>query len=219
MIRCVIFDMDGTLFNTERIYFKCYRQAAAEMGLDFTFDLFAQGVGISREEANKFIKQHFGQNTDTDLLQRRTYQLVEDYLQHGGNIPFLPGAKAAIELFYARGLTLGLASSNIRKWVDFYLEKKKLTRYFSAITTCEDVTHLKPNPEVYLCTAAKLGVDPKECLVFEDSVAGATAAIHAQMRTCMIPNIKQPDSFVRDHASKIYTSLKEIPADMEELLN
>lgn len=219
MIRCVIFDMDGTLFNTERIYFKCYRQAAAEMGLDFTFDLFAQGVGISREEANKFIKQHFGQNTDTDLLQRRTYQLVEDYLQHGGNIPFLPGAKAAIELFYARGLTLGLASSNIRKWVDFYLEKKKLTRYFSAITTCEDVTHLKPNPEVYLCTAAKLGVDPKECLVFEDSVAGATAAIHAQMRTCMIPNIKQPDSFVRDHAFKIYTSLKEIPADMEELLN
>lgn len=218
MITCVIFDMDGTIFNTEHIYFTCYRQAAAEMGLDFTFDLFAQGVGISREEANKFIKQYFGQETDTDHLQRRTYQLVEDYLQRGGHIPFMPGAKAALELFYRRGLRLGLASSNIRKWVEFYLEKKHLTSYFSTLTTCEDVTHLKPNPEVYLRTAAKLNQNPQQCLVFEDSVAGATAAILAQMRTCMIPNIKHPDSFVRENAFKIYDSFKDVPADVDELL-
>ncbi len=218
MITTVIFDMDGTLYNTELIYFECYRQAAAEMGLDFTFDLFAQGVGISREEANKFIKQHFGQDTDTDHLQRRTYQLVESYLQRGGDIPFMPGAKEAVALFYRRGMKLGLASSNIRKWVDFYLEKTELAKYFSAITTCEDVTHLKPNPEVYLRSAAKLGADPARCLVFEDSVAGATAALFAGMRTCMIPNIKRPDSFIRQHAFKIYESFNQVPADIDELL-
>ena len=87
------------------------------------------------------------------------------------------------------------------------------------ITTCEDVIHLKPNPEVYLRTAAKLGQDPQNCLVFEDSVAGATAAIHAQMRACMVPNIKQPDSFVRQHAFKIYKSLADVPADVDELLS
>ncbi len=219
MIRSVIFDMDGTIFNTEHIYFECYRKAAAEMGLNFTFELFAQGVGISREEANKFIKQHFGQNTDVEHLQNRTYELVEEYLRDGGEIPFLPGAKEAIELFYKRGLVLALASSNMRRWVDFYLEKKHLTKYFQVITTCEDVTHLKPNPEVYLRTAAKLGQDPQNCLVFEDSVAGATAAIHAKMRTCMVPNIKQPDSFVRQHAFKIYKSLADVPADVDELLS
>lgn len=219
MISCVIFDMDGTLFNTEHIYFECYRTAAAEMGLNFTFELFAQGVGISREEANKFIKQHFGQNTDTEYLQNRTYQLVEEYLHRGGDIPFMPGAKEAIELFYKRGLTLALASSNMRRWVDFYLEKKGLVRYFTTLTTCEDVTHLKPNPEVYLRTAAKLSTDPQNCLVFEDSVAGATAAIRAEMRTCMIPNIKSPDSFVRQHAFKIYKSMADVPADIDDLLS
>lgn len=219
MIRSVIFDMDGTIFNTEHIYFECYRKAAAEMGLDFTFELFAQGVGISREEANKFIKQYFGQQTDTEHLQNRTYELVEEYLQRGGEIPFMPGAQEVLAFFYKRGLRLGLASSNMRRWVDFYLEKKELSHYFCAITTCEDVTHLKPNPEVYLRTAAKLGEDPRNCLVFEDSVAGATAAIHAQMRTCMVPNIKQPDSFVRQHAFKIYKSLVEVPADVDELLS
>ncbi len=218
MITAVIFDMDGTLYNNEHIYFKCYKKAAAEMGLDFTFVLFAQGVGISREEANKFIRQHFGQDTDTDRLERRTYQLVEAYLSGGGEIPFMPGAKQTVELFYKRGLKLGLASSNIRKWVEFYVETTGLRRYFATFTTCEDVTHLKPNPEVYLRTAAKLGVDPKQCLVFEDSVAGATASIRAGMRTCMVPNIKQPDSFIKDHAFKIYTSLEQVPGDLDELL-
>lgn len=218
MITTVIFDMDGTLYNTEKIYFKCYRAAAKEMGLDFTFDLFAQGVGISREEANKFIKQHFGQDTDTDRLQRRTYQFVEDYLASGGEIPLMPGARQAVELFYKRGLKLGLASSNIRKWVEFYLDKTHLRRYFATLTTCEDVTHLKPNPEVFLRTAGKLGANPPACLVFEDSVAGATAAIRAGMRTCMVPNIKEPDSFIRQHAFKIYKSLEDVPADMDELL-
>lgn len=219
MISCVIFDMDGTIFNTEHIYFECYRKAAAEMGLDFTFELFSQGVGISREEANKFIKHAFGQQTDTEHLQNRTYQLVDEYLRSGGEIPFLPGAKEAIELFYKRGLRLALASSNMRRWVDFYLDKKGLTKYFPVITTCEDVIHLKPNPEVYLRTAAKLQADPGACLVFEDSVAGATAAICAGMRTCMVPNIKSPDSFVTQHAFKIYKSLSQVPAELDDLLN
>ena len=219
MISCVIFDMDGTIFNTEHIYFECYRKAAAEMGLDFTFELFSQGVGISREEANKFIKHAFGQQTDTEHLQNRTYQLVDEYLRSGGEIPFLPGAKEAIELFYKRGLRLALASSNMRRWVDFYLDKKGLTKYFPIITTCEDVIHLKPNPEVYLRTAAKLQADPGACLVFEDSVAGATAAICAGMRTCMVPNIKSPDSFVTQHAFKIYKSLSQVPAELDDLLN
>ncbi len=218
MIQSVIFDMDGTLFNTEHLYFQCYQQAAREMGLTFTFELFSQGVGISREEANKFIKQHFGQDTNTDFLQQRTYQLVEEYLSAGGDIPFMPGAKEAVTLFYKRGMTLALASSNIRRWVEFYLEKNSLRRYFVTLTTCEDVTHLKPNPEVYLRTAAKLGRDVRECLVFEDSVAGATAAIRAGMRTCMIPHIKKPDSFIKDHAFKIYDSFLQVPADLEELL-
>lgn len=219
MIQSVIFDMDGLLFNTELIYFTCYRKAARRMGLTFPFELFTQCVGIPREEADKFMKQFFGPDTDTTLLERRTYQLVEEYLQGGGEVPFMSGAKEVVELFYKRGLTLGLASSNIRKWADFYLQKTGLQRYFSSITTCEDVTHLKPNPEVYLRSAAKLGRDPSSCLAFEDSVAGATAAIRAGMRTCMVPQLKQPDSFIRRNAFKIYTSLEQVPAQLQELLS
>jgi len=210
--------MDGLLFDTESIYFKCYQQAAKEQGFDFPFDLFVTCIGISREEASLFMRQYFGPKIDLTLLTNRTFQIVDDYLLAGGAIPFQKGAKEAVELFYKRGLKIGLASSNIRKWVDFYLLKKGIAGYFSAITSSDDVSNLKPDPEVYLKTARKLGADVAQCLVFEDSVAGATAGISAGMRTCMVPDLKQPDTFVRENAFKIYNSLLEIPHDINDLL-
>ena len=219
MIDTVIFDMDGLLFDTESIYFKCYQQAAREQGVDFPFELFVTCIGISREEAALFMRQHFGPKIDLKQLNNRTFQIVDKFLLDGGEIPFQPGAKAAVELFYNRGLKIGLASSNMRRWVDFYLKKKGLSSYFSAITSSDEVTRLKPDPEVYLKTAAKLESDVNKCLVFEDSVAGATAGICAGMRTCMVPDLKQPDTFIEQHAFKIYKSLKEVPTDLEELLS
>lgn len=219
MITTVIFDMDGLLFDTELIYFDCYQKAAAEDGLDFTYELFESCVGISREDAARFIIQHFGPQADIQKMHLRTSEIFEAYLAADGDIPFRPGAKEAVEFFYNRGLKLGLASSNITKWVMFLLEKKGIKKFFSSVTTSNDVSHPKPDPEVYLKSAQKLGADVSQCLVFEDSVAGATAAITARMRTCVVPQIKQPTQYVRENAFKIYRSLKDIYPDMEELLS
>ena len=218
MITSVIFDMDGLLFDTEMIYYACYKKAAAGLGLDFTFELFSSCVGISREEAAHFMTNHFGPDINPDDIDRRTFRLVDQYLENGGEIPLRPGAKEAVAYFHGRGLKVGMASSNLRKWVDIYLQKNEMTHYFSAITTADEVVRLKPNPEVYLKTADKLGSAVGECLVFEDSVAGATAGINAGMRTCMVPQIKQPDSFIKQNAFKIYPSLEDIYTDMDELL-
>lgn len=219
MISTVIFDMDGLLFSTEPIYFECYKKAAAEDGLTFSFELFETCVGMSSKDAGALIKHHFGPHFDVENLYRRTYAHFEDYVSSGQEIEFRPGANEAVEFFYKRGLKVGLASSNIRRWVDYLLEQKGIKRYFSSITTSDDVSNPKPDPEVYLKTAQKLGVDVAECLAFEDSIAGATAAITAGMRTCVVPQIKQPNSFVRQHAFKVYHSLKDIYPDMDELLS
>lgn len=218
MITTVIFDMDGLLFDTELIYFECYKKAAQEEGKTFPFELFETCVGISREEASRFMRQHFGPQTDVEKMNARTMDIVEEYLQADGEINFRPGAKEAVEYFYNRGLKIGLASSNITKWARHFLVKKGILKYFSTMTTFNDVEHPKPDPEVYLKTAQKLGADVTQCLVFEDSVAGATAAISARMRTCVVPQIKQPNTFVRENAFKIYRSLEDIYPDMEELL-
>lgn len=211
--------MDGLLFSTEPIYFECYKKAAAADGLEFSFELFETCVGMSNEDSARLIRHHFGGKCDVNALYARTYAHFEEYIKNGGPVEFRPGAEAAVKYFYGRGLKVALASSNIRRWVDYLLDEKGIKKYFSSITTSDDVHKPKPDPEVYLKTAQKLGSDVTECLAFEDSVAGATAAISAGMRTCVVPQIKQPNTFVRQNAFKVYKSLEDIYPDMDELLS
>jgi len=217
MITRIIFDMDGTLFSTEPLYFQCYQQAAAEQGLTFTFELFEKCIGISTEEAMPLMISYFGRKVDIEAIYKGCCSNFEKYMQENP-IPFRPGAKEAVEYFHKRGFKMGIATSNIRQWVQKILQKNHIAQYFPIIVTSEDVENPKPSPEVYLRCAQKLGADVAQCLAFEDSVAGATAAISAGMRTVVIPDLKQPDSFVRDHAFKIYPSLDKIYPDMDELL-
>lgn len=217
MITTVIFDMDGLLLSTEPIYFECYKKAAAEDGREFTYELFEACVGMSGEDSCDLIQHHFGPEFDVQKLIRRTYDHFEDYIRQGGEVDFRPGAKEAVEYFHRNGFKVALASSNIRQWVEYLLKKKGINQYFSSVTTADDVSKPKPDPEVYLKTAEKLATDVTQCLVFEDSIAGATAAISAGMRTCVVPQIKQPNTFVRQNAFKVYRSLEDIYSDMEDL--
>lgn len=217
MIRSVIFDMDGTLFSTEPIYFQCYQQAAEPLGLNFTFELFEQCIGISTDEARPLMMSYFGREVDIDAIYQGCCRNFEKYMEEHP-IPLRPGAKEAVEYFHKRGFPLGIATSNIRQWVEKILIKTNLQSYFPTITTSDEVSNPKPDPEVYLRCAQKLDTDVAQCLVFEDSVAGATSAISAGMRTVVVPDLKQPDTFVRDHSFKIYPSLKDIYPDMDELL-
>ena len=210
--------MDGLLLSTEPIYFECYRQAARSYGADFPFELYESCVGISTEDGARLIDHHFKGTINVKDLYQQTYKNFEDYVHRGGEIPFRPGAKKAVTFFHERGFKLAVASSNIRRWVEGLLRKKGILDYFSVVVTSQDVSTPKPAPEIYLTAARRLGCGTGECLSFEDSIAGATAAISAHIRTCVVPQIKQPDSFVREHAFKIYKSLEDIYPDMDELL-
>ena len=211
--------MDGLLLSTEPIYFQCYQKAAAQEGVSFSFELFETCVGLSTDDSARLIDHHFQGALNIPQFYKRTYEHFENYIRSGGDIEFRPGAKEALEFFHRHGFKLALASSNVKRWVDYLMEKKGIKQLFSVMITSDDVAKPKPDPEIYLTTAQHLRVAPEACLVFEDSIAGATAAIVAGMRVCVVPQIKQPDSFVREHAFKIYKSLTDIYPDMDELLS
>lgn len=217
MIKSIIFDMDGTLFSTEPIYFKCYQATAKQMGLDFTFELFHSCIGVSAEDAAPLMKSYFGRDVDVLALHEGCCRHFEEYMQKNP-IPFRPCAKETVQYFHDRGFKLGVGTSNIAKWAHTLLEKNGLASYFSTVVTADDVAKPKPDPEVFLRCAQNLGTDIDKCLVFEDSVAGATAAISAGARTIVIPDLKQPTTFVKENAFKVYQSMCEIYPDIDELL-
>lgn len=218
MITSAIFDMDGTLFSTEPIYFKCYQQAARPMGLNFTFELFESCIGMSVADSSKLVKSYFGRDVDVAYLYEQCGRNFEKYMD-SHDIPMKPCAKETLEYFRKRGLKMGVATSNITRWVEKLLQKGGIRDYFSSIVTSDHVANPKPDPEVFLRSARNLGADVSQCLAIEDSVAGATAAISAGMRTVVVPDLKQPNSFVRSHAFGVYKSLCDIYPDMDELLS
>ncbi len=218
MITTVIFDMDGMIFSTEPLYFQCYQEAAREKGLDFPFELFVRCIGISLEEASKIIRNSFGRDVDVPDLYKQCGHIFEKYMDTHF-IPPRAGVQTMLQTLTARGFKIGMATSNGRAWVEKLLKQADLSHYFKAIVTAQDVSKPKPDPEVYLRAAAQLKSDVKECLAFDDSVAGATAAISAGMRTVVIPDLKQPDSFVRQHAFRIYDSMPQAYEELEELLS
>lgn len=204
--------------DTEPVYFKCYQKAARDKNLEFTPKLYEACVGISTAEGERLMRSYFGESLNAEEMVASAYKYFGEFVL-SEEIHFRPGAKEAVAFFYNKGLKLAVASSNSRQWVDFLLQKKDLYSYFQSIITSEDVTRHKPDPEPYLRTAKNLETDPSECLVFEDSVPGATAAISAGMRTCVVPDLKQPNTFLREHAFKIYQSLEDIYPDMDDLLS
>ena len=217
MIKSIIFDMDGTLFSTEPIYFECYQAAAKPMGLDFTFELFESCIGVSAADSAPLMKSYFGRDVDVQALHDGCCRNFEEYMQNNP-IPFRPCAKETVKYFYDRGFKLGVGTSNIRRWAETLLEKNGIAQYFTTVVTADDVAHPKPDPEVFLRCAQNLGTDISQCIVFEDSVAGATAAISARARAIVIPDLKEPTTFVKENAFKIYKSMCDIYPDIDELL-
>lgn len=170
----VIWDMDGTLVDTAVLHLKAWKRLGDELGRPFTDQDFADTFGKRNPE---IIRPIFGDHlTDgevTELGERKENYYRED-ARHG--IELLPGARALLEGFNEFGVPQAIGSSAPRRNLELILELTGTFSLFDAIVSAEDVTHGKPHPEVFVRAADKLGIEPTNCVVFEDAVAGVQAA-------------------------------------------
>lgn len=177
-----IFDLDGVLVDTAVFHYEAWKRLANQLGFDFTVAQNEQLKGVSRVESLEKIL-NWGQVSKTDAEKLALAQQKNDwYLEMVAKMTasdLLPGVLEFLEQASAAGkkISLGSASKN----APLILEKTGIARFFDAIVDGNEVTLSKPNPEVFLCAARKLGFSPDECLVFEDAEAGVAAAIAGGM--------------------------------------
>jgi len=185
----ILFDLDGTLIDTEHADFAAAQILAQEIEAEISLDFWAANIVGVTDGYDIFLKvlqqQSRNNHLTTDFLWQRLQQLWQQTMQ---NLSLMPGAAALLSGLQGNGYRLGLVSASDRAWVDRWLGHFELHSYFQNITTGDDVQRNKPAPDIYRLAAARFQVTPAQCLVFEDSIAGIQAAKSAGMTVVAVPN-------------------------------
>lgn len=189
MIKGFLFDLDGVIVDTAVFHFQAWRRLAQKLGGDFTEEQNEQLKGVSRVDSLKKIIEWTGATVSDEEFQTLMVEKNKWYLelvQGLGPQDALPGALDFLQTAYDQGVKIALGSAS--KNAPMILEKLGITPLFTAIIDGNNVVNGKPHPEVFLKGAEALGLEPSECVVFEDSIAGVQAAKTGGMSSVGIGN-------------------------------
>ena len=214
MIEAVIFDVDGTLLDTERIYVSAWREAVRQMGHTLPEDVLGRTRAIDRKISERIFKDALGEDFDYYEAYRRRVEIAEAVIAAGTQKLPKPGAAELLDWLDGHGIKKAVASMTKRERTDAHLAAAGLIDRLPVRVTGDEVHKGKPDPEIFLLAASQLGVRPERCLVCEDSYAGIEAAYRAGMLPVMIPDYVPPRPQERDIA-KILPSLYEVIGLME----
>ncbi|MCD1191014.1 haloacid dehalogenase [Vibrio cholerae] len=205
--QAAIFDMDGLLLDTERVCMRVFQEACTACGLPFQQEVYLSVIGCNAKTINGILSQAYGE--DLPRLHNEWRQRYNAVVMHEA-IPHKDGVIALLEWLKARSIPIAVATSTQKEVALIKLQLAGLDHYFANITTGCEVTQGKPHPEIYLLAAERLGVEPQQCLAFEDSNNGIKAAMAAQMQAFQIPDLVKPSPEVIALGHPICTSLNEV---------
>lgn len=209
MIDGVIFDMDGTMFDTERMWATFWEPALAALGLPYREGLAEAARGTAGVTTRNVVRQFYGPDCDAEAIVDSLHR-VADEVFFSAPVPKKPGLDALLAWLKARHVPMAVASSSREAMIRHNLDVWGLTQDFTAIVSGQHVAHSKPDPEIFLLTAQKLGVEPSRCLVLEDSYNGVRAGAAGGFVTVMVPDLVPAD----DEMKRLYTmecaSLEEV---------
>jgi sugar-phosphatase len=213
VLEAVIFDMDGVLIDSEPLWRRAEREVFGNVGLPLTKEMCMGTMGLRLDEVVAYWYERFpwtgkslGQ-IEQEVLSEM-YRLVEDEGEP------LPGVHETLEALRDAGLALAIASSSPSGLIEAVVEKLEIRDYFIVMCSADEDEFGKPDPAVYLRTADRLAVDPRACLVFEDSFLGVRAAKAAGMTVVAVPAADQYDDSRFHEADFKVPSLGEFSLDM-----
>ncbi|RAW59510.1 HAD family hydrolase [Faecalibacterium prausnitzii] len=215
MINGVIFDMDGTMFDTERMWATFWDPALKALGLPYKEGLAEAARGTAGETTRNVVRSFYGPDCDADGIVESLHRVADEVFL-SAPVPKKPGLDALLAWLDEQRLPMAVASSSREAMIRNNLDQWGMTHYFKAIVSGQHVAHSKPDPEIFLLTAKKLGVEPARCLVLEDSYNGVRAGARGGFITVMVPDLVPADDEMRSLYTMECASLDEV---LEKLKN
>jgi HAD superfamily hydrolase (TIGR01509 family) len=215
MFEAVIFDWDGTLADTRRVIVASFQKALSDVHCTISDGFIERRIGIGAEETFREILQASGIRFDEALITSLVGKKIHAEIDLSSKVKLLEGAIELLEFLHGK-VKLALASMNNRDVIDHMLNAMNVRRFFGIVLTVDEVHNPKPDPEIFLKCALKLGSRSEECVVVEDSIFGVEAAKAAKMGCiAVLTGVYSREELKKANPALIVNSLKE----RDEILN
>lgn len=190
-ISAVVFDMDGVLFDTERMYLDAWKALGEERNIPYIEETARKCIGLSITDTVALLLSTYGEDFPVEENHTLINDMVRERINKEG-MPVKAGAREILEYLYERNFTVGLASSTKYQKIIELLENAGLRKYFKVIIGGDMIAHSKPDPEIYLAACRELGVSTENTAAIEDSRNGIISAYRAGLMPIMVPDLVVP---------------------------
>ena len=208
-VQAVIFDMDGVIFDSERICAMAWQSAAPEFAMQDVEASLRACTGMNRHDTGRYLLRVYGADFPVRSFLDRTSVLFREYVA-GHGLPLKPCVRETLEYLKRKGYVIALASSTRRALVVRQLRQAGLIDYFATLTCGDEVLHSKPEPDIYVAACGSIARAAGVCVAVEDSPNGVLSAYRAGLLPVMVPDRIAPDSSVRACLFRLCGSLMEL---------
>ena len=209
----VLFDMDGVVLDTEKLYARFWAEAAHALGYPMTYEQALGMRSLNNEAGQAKLESYFGPGVSRKVMRDKRVELMDAYVAEFG-VEAKPGIHELLDYLKAQGIKTAIATSSPKDRATAYLQSLGLLEKFDCICSGHDVAHGKPEPDIYLHAAACIGVAPENCLAIEDAPAGIESAYRAGCMPVLVPDLDGSNEEMR---KKLFAEAESL-LDIMELL-
>lgn len=213
----VIFDMDGTIFDSERLVLDCWEKIGEKHNITGIREVFITCIGTNKVRTKEIVYEAYGDSFPYDEFSRESSALFHETVDRQG-LPVKKGTREILEFLRGNRIPMGVASSTRVAVVTEELKQAGLYDYFQIVMGGDQLTNSKPAPDIYLLACAKMGVEPGSAYAVEDSYNGIRSAYRAGMRPIMVPDVLPATDEMRSMSIAVLEDLLQVKEYLADAL-
>ncbi len=208
-IRGVLFDMDGVILDSEKLYARFWREGCRCFGYEMSYQQALGMRSLNAQAGQAYLSSLFGPDIVYEQVRAKRIEKMDAYIRENG-IEAKPGVYALLDYLQAQAIPYAITTASPADRIQDHLTQLNLYHRFAHICTAHQVPHGKPEPDIYLLGAKTIGVAPEHCLALEDSYTGLLSAYRAGCMNAIVPDLDQPDEKILEIAYARFDSLKDV---------